>query len=128
MLESFLLFLTINAVLITIELTLSRLILLLLIAVAVLRGYKRLKQELPNDKLMISPLPAQIERLVVVDLLAEVLSLLHHPQSLTTYLCYFLGTGAAVGAACFFSLRTIFIAFFNLMVVLQIRRGFHLKW
>jgi hypothetical protein len=79
MLEPFLLFLAANAVLLTLELTLSRFLLLLLLAAAVLRGYKRLQQELPNDKLMISPLPAQIERLVVVDLLAGLLSLLLRP-------------------------------------------------
>lgn len=90
----------------------------------VLRVYKRLQQEQPNDKLMISPLPQQIERLVVVDALAALLSFLTHPQPITSYLSYLLGTAGLVVSAWFLSPRTLIIGLFDIMVVLQVRRGF----
>lgn len=70
MLESFMLFATINAALLTVELTVSKLCLLFLIAVAVIRLSKWWQQGQGNDKIMLSPLPSQINRLVFVDILA----------------------------------------------------------
>jgi nicotinamide riboside transporter PnuC len=124
MFYTFLLFLIANAIFLTVEITLSRLLLLFLIAATVLRLHKWQQQEQRNDKLMISPLPGQVRRLVVVDLAANCLSLLLHPQPFIKYLLFLTGTAASVAGAHFFSPLTLFIAFFNGMVVLQIRRGF----
>jgi hypothetical protein len=83
-----------------------------------------MQQEQPNDKLMISPLPQQIERLVVVDALAALLSFLTHPQPITNCLSYLLATAGIVVSAWLLCPRTLCIALFDLMVVLQVRRGF----
>jgi hypothetical protein len=124
MLESFMLFATINAVLLTVELTVSKLCLLFLIAVAVIRVFKWWQQGQGNDKIMLSPLPSQINSLVIVDLLATVLSVLLHPQPASTYLAYIATTGFLVAAGHHLPPLTIIIAFFNLMVLLQIKRNF----
>ena len=124
MLESFILFLTINAILLTVELTVSRGVILFLLGVVVMRFFKWWRQGQGNDKIVLEPLPNQIGRLVIVDMLAAFLSVLLHPQPVKKYLIYVVTTGVLIAAGRFFSSLTIFIAFFNLMVIMQIRRGF----
>jgi len=124
MLESFILFLTINAILLTVELTVSRGVILFLLGVGVMRVFKWWRQGQGNDQIVLEPLPNQIERLVIADMLAAFLSVLLHPQSVKKYLVYVMTTGVLVALGRFFSSLTVFIAFFNLMVILQIRRGF----
>ena len=106
-------FLFINFIIITVKITMGRLIFLFLLAVTILKAFKWKYQKHPNDKLVIEPLPNQIQSLLCIQLILGFLSLLFKPQSLKTYLLMAMSLTGFLLLFTMFSFQTIFITLMN---------------
>jgi hypothetical protein len=80
------------------------------------------QQKQKNDKIIISPLPNQIEPLVVVDIIARAGCLVMQTQNARTYAGIAGGVAGFVMMADLLSIQTISVMVFNAMVLLQLRR------
>jgi hypothetical protein len=85
MLETVVLFILCNFILLTVQITVSRLLILVLITIIVMHAYKRFKQTLSIDRIAIQPfanVKYEGQQIFFVELLAHLLTLIIHKQSL----------------------------------------------
>lgn len=113
-------FLFINFIIITVKITMGRLIFLFLLTVTILKAYKWKYQKHPNDKLVIEPLPNQMQSLLCIQLILGFMDLLFKPQSYKTYLVMALSLTGFLLLSSMFSFQTIFITLLNTELFMEL--------